>query len=103
MNDTWDVDLMDMTKFARYNNGVHYIAIFIDIFSRYLYAEPMKNKMTKTTLQAIKRVFSRSKGLPNTFRSDAGNEFAGKEVQSVFSRQRDLSTINKKSNESQLC
>ena len=36
--------------------------------------------MTKTTLEAIKQVFQRSKVQPVTFRSDAGNEFAGKEV-----------------------
>ena len=36
LNDVWDVDLMDMSNLAKYNDGVHFIAIFIDIFSRYL-------------------------------------------------------------------
>ena len=67
LNDVWDADLMDMSKFARHNDGIHYVAIFIDIFSRYLYTEPMKNKMTKTTLNAIKQVFQRSKVQPKTF------------------------------------
>ena len=51
----WDVDLMDMSNLAKYNDGVTFIAIFIDIFSRYLNVEPMKNKPTKETLQAIKK------------------------------------------------
>ena len=33
LNDVWDADLMDMSKFARHNDGIHYVAIFIDIFS----------------------------------------------------------------------
>ena len=59
LNDVWDVDLMDMSNLAKYNDGVHFIAIFIDIFSRYLYVEPMKNKTTKGTLTAIKMFFVR--------------------------------------------
>ena len=79
LNDVWDVDLMDMSNLAEHNDGVTFIAIFIDIFSRYLYVEPMKNKSTKETLQAIKRVFAKSQQ-PETFQSDVGKEFLGKEV-----------------------
>ena len=56
----WDVDLMDMSNLAKYNDGVTFIAIFIDIFLRYLYVDPIKNKSTKETLQAIKRAFTKS-------------------------------------------
>ena len=34
LNDVWDVDLMDMSNVAKYNDGVIFIAIFIDIFSQ---------------------------------------------------------------------
>lgn len=80
LNDVWDVDLMDMSNLAEHNDGIRFVAIFIDIFSRYLYVEPIKSKSTKETLQAIKRVFAKSKQQPETFRSDAGKEFVGKEV-----------------------
>ena len=59
LNDVWDIDLMDMSNLAKHKDGVHFIAIFIDIFSRYLYVEPMKNKTTKETLTTIKNVFVR--------------------------------------------
>ena len=71
---------MAMSNLAKYNDGVHFIVIFIDIFSRYLYVEPMKNKTTKETLIAIKNVFYKSILQPETFRSDAGKEFIGKDV-----------------------
>ena len=71
---------MDMSNLAEYNDGVHLIAIFIDIFSGYLYLEPMKNKTTKETLIAIKNVFCKSRLQPETFRSNAEKEFIGKNV-----------------------
>ena len=54
LNDVWDVDLMDMSNLAKYNDGVTFIAIFIDIFSRYLYVEPMKNKSTQGDFASYK-------------------------------------------------
>ena len=80
LNDVWDVDLMDMSNLAKYNDGVHFVAIFINIFSRYPYMEPMKNKSTKETSTTIKNVFHKSRLQPETFRSDAGKEFIGKDV-----------------------
>ena len=77
LNDVWDVDLMDMSNLAKYNEGVTFIAIFIDIFSRFLYVEPMKSKSSKETLKAIKAVFAKSNEQPETLRSDAGKEFLG--------------------------
>ena len=54
LNNLWDSDLMDISNLARHNNGITFIGIFIDVFSRYLYAVPMKKKSTKETLKAIK-------------------------------------------------
>ena len=71
---------MDMSNLAKYNDGVTFISIFIDIFSRYLYVEPMKSKSTKETLSDIKRVLAKSQQQPKTFQSDAGKEFVGKDV-----------------------
>ena len=78
---------MDMSNVTKYNDGVHFVAIFIDIFSRYLYVEPMKNKTTKETLTAIKNVFCKSRLQPETFRSDAGKEFIGKDVKEYLADQ----------------
>lgn len=80
INDVWDVDLMDLTDFADDNDGVKYLLICIDIFSRYLYVEPIKNKSTANTLHAIKNILRKSNTQPETFRSDAGKEFTGNPV-----------------------
>jgi hypothetical protein len=36
IDDQWDVDLMDMTKFSKYNRGYYFILVAIDIFSKYV-------------------------------------------------------------------
>ena len=73
---------MDVSNLARHNNGITFIGIFIDVFSRYLYAVPMKNKSTKETLKAIKEALRQSyPNQPETIRTDAGKECVGKEVE----------------------
>ena len=44
LDQQWDADIMDMVKFSRKNNGYRYLAIFIDIFSRYIWVRPLKTK-----------------------------------------------------------
>lgn len=89
INDLWDVDLMDMSNLADENDGVKYILITIDIFSRYLYAEPMKDKSAKETAEAIRRIMRKSGQQPDTFRTDAGKEFLGVAV-SKFLEDREI-------------
>lgn len=77
LNDVWDADLMDMSNLSKENDDYTFIAVFIDIFSRYLYVHPMKDKTAESTLDAIKSVFSENKVQPETLRSDNGKEFTG--------------------------
>ena len=84
INDVWDADLADMSGLSEENDDVSYLLIVIDIFSRYLYVEPMKNKSNASTLAAIKRVFGTAGSQPETFRSDAGKEFLGKGVKNYL-------------------
>ena len=73
---------MDVSYLARHNNGIIFIAIFINVFSRYLYVVPMKNKSTKETLKAIKEALRQSyPNQPEKIFTDAGKEYVGKEVE----------------------
>ena len=89
INDVWDVDLMDVSNLAEDNDGVKFILIMIDVFSRYLYAEPMKDKSGPESVRAIKAIFNRSHQQPETFRSDAGKEFLAHQVRD-FLAERDI-------------
>jgi len=72
INDLWDGDLMQMTSFAKDNQGISYILIAIDVFSRYLRIKKMKSKSAKDSLLAIRQLFEEVDELPTTFRTDNG-------------------------------
>lgn len=44
IDDQWSADLMDMAKFAKYNNGFMYVLVVIDTLSKYLWMRPLKKK-----------------------------------------------------------
>ena len=38
----WDGDTANMVKYEKHNNGYKYFALFIDIFTRYVWTYPLK-------------------------------------------------------------
>ena len=40
----WDMDLMDIVDLAKQNDGVKYVLVSIDVFSRFAYCQPIKSK-----------------------------------------------------------
>ena len=79
LDEMWDADLLDMQKYSRQNNGYRFLGVFIDIFSRYIWVEPMKTKKNEKTLRVINRIFKKGRK-PLYLRTDQGNEFTGKYV-----------------------
>ena len=45
--DIWGVDLADMQLISKYNRGTRYLLCVIDLFSRYAWVIPLKNKKRK--------------------------------------------------------
>lgn len=78
INEIIDSDLMDVQKFSKKNDNVKYLAVFIDIFSRYLKVEPMKNKTGEEMVKVMKKVI---KDPPKELRTDQGKEYTAKTVQ----------------------
>ena len=83
----WDADLMDMYKFSYHNKRYRYLAIFIDIFSRYLWVEPMKTKTPQEMVLILKRVFALGRK-PEFMRTDKGGEYMGTAVQQYLDMKR---------------
>ena len=75
--DQFDADLADYQTLGKNNNGYRYLLMVIDIFSRYIWVEPIKSKHTDRVIEAFERIF-RQGYIPRRLRTDAGGEFTAK-------------------------
>ena len=75
INEIWQIDLMDMSDIAAANNNIKYFFIAVDVFSRFASVVPMKNKFSKTVIDAMKETFKVMSGKPKILNCDNGSEF----------------------------
>ena len=52
------IDLADFTKSAEANNGFRYAFVAVDVFSKYLWAVPCKDKMPDESVRAFTEVLA---------------------------------------------
>lgn len=83
-DDQFDTDLADLSQYADDNDGIHFLLVVIDIFTRFLWVEPLENKFSNTVVAAMKRIFARSKRIPRRIRSDKGAEFFAQNTQRFY-------------------
>ena len=57
----WAADLVDMQKFTAFNPGIKYLLAVIDVFSKYGWLIPLKDKMGKYVASALKTIFKERK------------------------------------------
>ena len=87
IDDLWDVDLADVSNIGQYNDDIHYLLIVIDVFSKYLWAEPLKNKDHASVIQAFQAIFDRTPRRPKLLRSDKGKEFTNRWVKQFLKKE----------------
>ena len=83
IDDQWSADLMDMVKFAKYNDGYSYVLVVIDVFSKYLWLRNLKDKKGDSVAKAFQDILKEGRK-PNRIRSDKGQEFRARSVQLIF-------------------
>ena len=77
-------DLIDMQSFSTSNSGFNYILVLIDCFSKKIFLEPLKTKRGEETASALRRIFTRSPFLIQSFISDEGLEYKNQYVKNLF-------------------
>jgi transposase InsO family protein len=70
----YEADLADVTSFSQQNDGIQFLLIVIDLFSRYLHVRPLKNKTSNIVLEAFQDIFNNTIK-PKKIRTDKGKEF----------------------------
>ena len=79
LDSQWEIDLMDMVGLHKENEDYKYVLVIIDVFSRYAWCIPLKNKTGSLVVEAMKSVFVLGRK-PHTIYSDRGSEFANRTV-----------------------
>ena len=82
IDEIWTADLVDMQAFAEYNDGVKYLLTVIDVFSKYGWIVPMKDKSGKSTANGLTKIFTNSGRKPGKIWVDKGKEFYNKTSES---------------------
>ena len=77
----YQVDLLDTSKYSPSNKGVKFILTAIDVFSKFAWAVPIKNKTGVAVTEALKKILSKKKYHELAIQSDKGKEFTNKQVQ----------------------
>ena len=57
----WGVDLADMKLISKYNKEIKYLLCVIDLFSRYAFLIPLKDKKGTTIVDAFQSILNKSK------------------------------------------
>jgi hypothetical protein len=75
IDDQWEADLADVSAYAKENDGYKYLLVVIDVFSRYGWVEPMKNKKATSIVEAFSKIISKERK-PRRLRTDGATDFS---------------------------
>ena len=80
-NDRWQIDLLDMSKLSRENQGFKYILTCQDHYSKYSWAYSLKRKSGQLISNALEEIISKYK--PDIIQSDNAKEFKSKKMKNI--------------------
>ncbi len=92
-----EVDLMSIMRFSDDNDGWLYILVAIDVFSKHLYAKPLKDKRGVTVATAMGQILDDVSGHIKGIHSDRGSEFVSSEFVRLLKRRNIIQTFAKQS------
>ena len=71
----WGVYLADMQSLSRKNKGIKYLLCAIDLYSKYVFVIPLKDKKGISIVNAFNKTIKQSNRKPNKIWVDQGGEF----------------------------
>ena len=74
-DNVWGVDLADIQSLSRNNKGIKYLLCVIDLYSKYAFVVPLKDKKGIIIVNAFNKIFKQSERKPNKIWIDQGGEF----------------------------
>ena len=71
----WGIDLADMQLLSKYNKGIRFLLYVIDIFSKYAWVVPLKDRKGISIVKAFQIILKQSNRKANKIWVDKGSEF----------------------------
>ena len=71
---------MDVSSLSSENDGVKFLLVTVDIFSKYLYLQPLQSKKGVEVKKFLENIFDKGRQ-PKVCRFDMGKEFSNKVVE----------------------
>ena len=81
----WEADLSFVQDVAKENDGVSYLLVVIDVFSKYIWVRPMKNETGHCLLEAFGFILSGGRN-PEKLKTYEGREFSTSHSISILRR-----------------
>ena len=78
----WGADLADMQLISKFNKGICFLLCVIDIYSKYAWIIPLKDKKGITITDAFKIFLKESNRKPNKIWVDKGSKFYNRSMKS---------------------
>jgi len=77
----WAADLVDTQAFSRFNREIRYLVTVIDVFSKFGWMLPLKDRTGVSVANALKEIFKQRKS--EKLWTDKGQEFYNKHVNAL--------------------
>ena len=74
-DNVWGVDFADMQSLSKKNKGIKYLLCAIDLFSKYVFVIPLKDKKGISIVNVFSKIIKQSNRKPNKIWVDQGSEF----------------------------
>ena len=82
IDDQWQTDLVDLSSLKKGNKNYKYLLTSIDVFSKFVWVEPLKDKnRNKSLKEAFARILKKAQRKPRALQTDKGSEFTDKLLQ----------------------
>lgn len=86
LNDLLQMDLIEMIPYSKQNKGYKYILIVIDVYSKYVWAKPLKNKTGIEVATNFESILKQLPIKPRYVQTDNGTEFYNKHFKNVLQK-----------------
>ena len=83
IDDQWQADLVDVSSLARFNKGYQFLLTGIDVFSKFAWIVPLKNKTGESLVNGFQSTLDLGLS-PEKLQTDKGTEFLNCNFQSLL-------------------